>query len=287
MTGACAGSPEADGDGGDALVMTRDRIVGDLRALGVAAGQTLLVHASLRSIGHVDGGAATVVAALREAVGPAGTVAAPTGTEENSRTSRAHRARIAAMTAEEAEEFERVMPAFDPGTTRSAMGAVSEALRTTAGAERSAHPQSSFAAVGARAAWLTADHFLDCHLGPRSPLGKLDELDARVLMLGVGYSAFSGFHLAEYGYRPDPPMRKYACVLPAANGDPYWEYYEDVVLDDREFDVMGQAFEGSLAGKALIRHGKVGRARCRLVPLRPAVEFAREWLVKYRMPTPR
>ena len=56
-----------------------------------------LVNASLSSIGWVQGGAPAVVAALREAVGPAGTVVMPAGTEENSNFSRAHRERIAGM----------------------------------------------------------------------------------------------------------------------------------------------------------------------------------------------
>jgi aminoglycoside 3-N-acetyltransferase len=71
--------------------LTRDQIVSDLLTLGVEQGRPLLVHASLRSIGWVDGGAAAVVAALREAVGGSGTVVVPTATEENSLTSRAHR----------------------------------------------------------------------------------------------------------------------------------------------------------------------------------------------------
>lgn len=261
--------------------MTGDQLVRDLRGLGVERGQALLVHASLRSLGWVAGGAPTVVSALREAVGPDGHVVVPTGTEANSRTSREHHARIATLTPEEIDEFERNMPAFDQGSTPSGMGAISEALRTAEGAVRSAHPQSSFAAIGPRADWLMADHPLHSHLGPDSPLGKLAGQGTQVLMMGVGYWAFTGFHLAEYTYRPDPPMRKYACVVATADGDPVWEYYEDVVLDDQKFDVIGQALERSL-GRKVIKHGRVGHARCRLVPLQTAVEFAREWLLKNR-----
>jgi aminoglycoside 3-N-acetyltransferase len=211
----------------------------------------------------------------------------PTGTEANSQTSRVHRARIATLTPEEVGEFERTMPAFDKDNTPSGMGAISEALRTLDGAVRSAHPQSSFAAVGPRAGWLMADHPLESHLGPASPLGKLLEENAQVLMIDVGYWAFTGFHLAEYTYTPDPPMRKYACVLAAADGDRYWEYYEDVVLDDQEFDVIGEALEESLGEKVTIKRGRVARAQCRLVPLRPAVEFAKDWLAEHRLETPR
>lgn len=267
-------------------VVTRERLVCDLHRLGVEPGQVLLVHASLKSLGRVAGGAAAVVSALRTAAGPDGHVVMPTATESNSRTSRVHRTRIASMTPAEAEAYERDMPAFDEDTTPSGMGAVSEALRTAEGAVRSAHPQSSFAAVGPRSGYLMAGHPLESHLGPDSPLGKLFAESAQVLMIGVGYGAFTGFHLAEYLYTPDPPRRKYACVLAAGSGGRRWAYYEDVVLDDQEFEVIGQSLEESLAGAlgetVTIKRGKVGSAQCRLVPLRPAVEFAGEWMVKHR-----
>ena len=263
--------------------VTRRRLIRDLGRLGVEHGQTLLVHASLRSLGWVAGGAPAVVSALRDAVGPDGHVVVPTGTEANSQTSRVHRARITMLSPEEVEDFERKMPAFDKDNTPSGMGAISEALRTTDGAVRSAHPQSSFAAVGPRVDWLMADHPLECHLGPASPLGKLLKEDAQVLMIDVGYWAFTGFHLAEYTYTPDPPMRRYACVLASADGNPYWEYYEDVILDDQDFDVIGKALEESLNENGTIKRGMVARAQCRLVPLRPAVEFAEDWLARHRM----
>lgn len=70
-------------------LVTSQRLVRDLRGLGVRRGDTLLVHASLRRIGWVDGGAPTVISALRQAVGETGNVVAPAGTEDNSLTSRA------------------------------------------------------------------------------------------------------------------------------------------------------------------------------------------------------
>lgn len=53
---------------------TRKAITEAIRKLGVQTGDLLMVHASLKAIGPVEGGAETVVAALRSAVGPTGTV---------------------------------------------------------------------------------------------------------------------------------------------------------------------------------------------------------------------
>ncbi|MGH3251036.1 MAG: aminoglycoside N(3)-acetyltransferase [Trebonia sp.] len=258
--------------------VTGRRIVRDLRRLGVESGQTLLVHASLRSLGRVIGGAPAVVRALRQAVGEDGHVVMPTGTEANSQTSRAHRARIETLTPDEVRAYRLGMAGFDPDSTPSDMGAISEALRTTDGAVRSAHPQSSFAAIGPEADLLMADHALECHLGPDSPLGKLTKADARVLMIEVGYWAFTGFHLAEYLYTPRPPTRKYACVVANADGGRSWEEYDDVVLDDQKFEDIGESMEKKVA----VRRGKVGGARCRLVPLHDAVAFAAEWMAQDR-----
>jgi aminoglycoside N3'-acetyltransferase len=138
--------------------VTSGRLVRDLRELGVEPGQTLLVNASLGSIGWVEGGAPAVVAALRAVVGPAGNLVVPVGTEENSNFSRAQRDVIAGMTWDEIRAYRNLMPAFDKHTTPSGMGAIAEALRSTAGAVRSDHPQSSFAAIGPEAGLLMADH---------------------------------------------------------------------------------------------------------------------------------
>jgi aminoglycoside 3-N-acetyltransferase len=222
------------------VMRTREGLVRDLRALGVRSGQTLLVHASLRAIGWVDGGPAAVVAALRDSVGEAGTIVMPATTQENSTTSRAHLKLIARKSPREVEEYRARMPAFDKLLTPAPeAGKIAEALRTTLGAVRSDHPQSSFAAVGARAAGLMAGHELTSHLGEESPLGRLYDLkDAAVLMMGTGYESCSALHLGEYRYTDRPPKRDYECVV-SFDGKPRWTNYRDVILDDEEFRLIG------------------------------------------------
>jgi aminoglycoside 3-N-acetyltransferase len=253
---------------------TGKRIIADPRGLGVGQGDTLLVHGSLRSIGLVDGGAGAVAGALREA---AGTVVVPAGTEQNSKTSRQHLTRIAGMTPQQVLAYRAAMPAFHPGMP-SGMGAIAEAVRTARGAVRSGHPQSSFAAVGAAAEYLMDDHRVDCHYGEDSPLAKLYKMDARVLLLGVGYRACTAFHLAEYRYTPNPPRRGYECVVTGADGQRCWTSYDDVVLDDHEFEVIGQSFEK----ETNVDRGDVGNAECRLMSLRDAVDFAVQWMSENR-----
>ena len=57
---------------------TRGSLTADLELLGLRAGMTVLVHTSLSALGWVVGGEQTVLRALRDAVGPTGTLVMPT-----------------------------------------------------------------------------------------------------------------------------------------------------------------------------------------------------------------
>ena len=257
---------------------TGSMLVSDLQVLGVPAGRCLLVNASMSSIGWVVGGAATVATAFRQVLGSEGTLVVATATPDNSDTSRAHLARIAGMTSGQAARYRAAMPPFDPVTTPSTgAGRIAETVRASSGAVRSAHPQTSFAAVGPVAPWLMEGHALDCHLGEASPLGRLYDANAWILLLGVGYDACTALHLAEYRYRPDPPRRTYRCVI-TRGGQPQWCEFEDVVLDDSDLADLGMDLDRTGA----VKRGRVGAADCRLMRMREAVDFATRWLSQHR-----
>jgi aminoglycoside 3-N-acetyltransferase len=254
--------------------MTRERdlegLVTDLRTLGVRYGQDLLVHSSLRRIGPVAGGAETVLGALRRAAGPTATIVVPTHTTGNSGSSAAFQAATGGLSRAGLDRYRAGMPGFEPATTPSSdMGAFAEYVRTRPASMRSGHPQTSFAALGAGAADCTRDHRLDCHLGESSPLGWLYRRNAAVLLLGVGYEACSAFHLAEYWLPGERPARAYYCFT-VQEGERREQELWDVDLDDSDFAAIGQRMDR----ERFVRHGRVGAASCRLVPVRRAVGFA-------------
>ncbi|GAA4497053.1 AAC(3) family N-acetyltransferase [Actinoallomurus oryzae] len=258
--------------------MTRDDLLSDLHALGLCPGGDLLVHASMRRVGRVAGGATTLVEAVSEALGQDGTLVVPTPTAENSDSSRAYLARVEGMTAAERRLYRAAMPAFDPARTPSTgAGVFPECVRLAPGALRSEHPQMSFAALGARAKVIVDGHAPHCHLGEESPLARLYDLDAEVLMLGTGYDTCTALHLAEYRYTRKPPTRGYNCVI-EQDGRARWWSYEDVVLDDRDFRAVGAAFDDT----AYVKRGRVGSADSRLVSLRRLVDFAAGWFAATR-----
>jgi aminoglycoside 3-N-acetyltransferase len=253
-------------------------LAAQLERLGLAAGDTVLVQASMRRVAPGDGQAATVVNALLEVLGPTGTLVVPTYTAGNSTTSRTYKAAVANLGPDQTElDYRRSLPAFDPRTTPSSgVGALAETVRTLPGARRSSHPQTSFAAVGALAGPLTAIHDLDCHLGPRSPLGALYEARATALLLGVSYDVCTVFHLAEYRYAARP-KRRYECRIAGWPGDG-WTSFDDIDLDDSEFASIGTAWE---AAGGPVRVGQVGGAEARLFAIRDAVQRAQAWLTRF------
>ena len=256
---------------------TRASLATDLRGLGLQAGSTALVHASLSSLGWVAGREVAVVQALLDVLGPGGTLVVPTQTGANSDPADWGRPPVpeAWWPVIRAES-----PAYEAGMTPSrGMGAVAELVRTWPGARRSAHPQTSFAAVGARAAEVTAVHELENSLGERSPLATLERLGASVLLVGTDWSTCTALHLAEYR-APDAAPSRSGCALLDSDGRRQWVEYEDIELDAEVFDDLGADLERERPD--LVVTGTVGSAGCRLFALADAVDYAVGWLTARR-----
>jgi len=253
---------------------TRASLADDLRALGVEPGGVLLVHSSLSSLGWVCGGPVAVVQALLDVLGPSSTLVVPTHTGNNSDPSDWANPPIPQDWWPTVREQ---MPVFDPQITPSnGMGVVPEIVRTLPGAARSAHPQSSFAALGPQAEQITAGHALVSGMGEESPLGRLYDLDASILLLGTGHANNSSFHLAEYRV-PDPRRHRTGAAVSTPTGR-QWIAYEDVELDSGDFEALGVAFD--TAGHT--RLGRVGSAESRLFGQRDAVDFPVHWFPRHR-----
>ena len=258
----------------------RAQLAADLCSVGLRPGQDLLVHCSMRQVGPVAGGTAALLGALRDVATDAVTIVVPAQTAWNSLTSRGFRAATAGLGPDERARYVAAMPGFDPASTPSAgMGAFAEHVRTRPEARRSAHPQSSFAAVGPRAAAAMSVHDLDCHLGERSPLRWLYDAGAAIVLPGVGYSACTAFHLAEYRLPGKRPRREYQCFTGSGEARTVHQF-TDIDLDDSDFELLGAALDAD-AGAA-VRRGRVGRAACTLLPMRAAVDFACSWMTRDR-----
>jgi aminoglycoside 3-N-acetyltransferase len=154
------------------------------------------------------------------------------------------------------------------------MGATAELFRTWPGAVRSNHPTSSFAALGPEAEAIIADHRLTSPLGAHSPLMRLYERRAKVLLLGVGFERCTALHLAEqWAWPAMEPEHSGSPIM--VDGERRWVAYDAPGLGDSEqYGAIGAAFV--VSGKA--RSGEIGSAASLLFGLGEIVDFATaEW----------
>jgi aminoglycoside 3-N-acetyltransferase len=248
----------------------------DLRALGIKAGETLLVHSSLSALGWVVGGAQAVIEALRAAVGESGTLAMPAYSTDNSEP---EPWRDPAVPKSWWSVIRAHMPAFDTRMTPTrVMGRIAELFRTWPGVSRSHHPALSFAAIGPHAAALLGNHGLEDGFGENSPLARLYDLQGRILLLGVGHDRNSSLHLAEY--RADWPGKvriEQGAAVQSREGR-QWVRFTDVKLNPDDFAKIGAAFEATGGASA----GQVGNAVCLLMRQRELVDFGVKWMGLHR-----
>ena len=215
-----------------------------------------MVHASLSRLGWIVGSAQTVVGALLDVVGPDGTIVMPahTGVSDPSRW----------QNPPVPEDWWPIIrdewPAFDPSLTPTrAMGAVAECFRRLPDVLHSGHPAVPVIARGPQAATITASHPLEQSLGDESPIGRLYDLDARIVLIGVGHDNNTSLHLCEHRAEwPTKATRVDGAPL-LVDGERRWVVYHDLDHDSDDFEALGAAFvaAGGAEQRAALGNGTI------------------------------
>lgn len=218
------------------MSLTAAQLTRQLRDLGVESGDILFVHSSFKSLGPVEGGAATVVAALEAA------------------------ASLILMPAFNLVEKSQRAPTWNFATTPSTVGWLTEFFRTLPGTYRSDHYSHSVAARGPGAREFVADHRRregdrspwdlepwGYTYGTASPMAKAYQANGKVLMLGVDYHSATYMHFIEVKFW----NRQLA--------QPY--YFINREKLGAHWDTLGK-----------LRRGRVGNAACRLFRIREFVD---------------
>jgi aminoglycoside 3-N-acetyltransferase len=267
-------------DNDEPLLVTRSRLAKDFSDLGVRPGGVIMLHASVKSVGWVVGGPDVILHALREALGPDGTLMMYVGWEDGTYE-------MDSWPEAKRRAYLEECPPFDPATSRAVMGwsILTEFLRTTPGAYRSANPEASMAAIGTKAAWLTEGHPLNYGFGRGSPLEKLCEVGGEVLLLGTPLDTVTLLHYAEsLANVPDKRTVRYRQPL-LDDGRKTWveiEEYDTNLGVMRDYD-DGNDFQAIVAAYLAAGHGRkglVGAARSYLFDAQDLTAFGVAWMEK-------
>jgi aminoglycoside 3-N-acetyltransferase len=168
--------------------VSRQQLAHELTALGLRPGNAVMIHSSLSTLGHVEGGADAVVDALLDAVGTGGTLLAP-----------AFRDSVWGDPAQFANTDCGTCPQrLCPSQQLGFQGIIAETIRQRPGALRSCHPTHSWTAFGPDAERLLVGHCQSpTPCGPGNPFEQLLALDGCLLLLGVGVNAVTLWHYYE------------------------------------------------------------------------------------------
>lgn len=252
-------------------------LVDDLRRLGVADGDLLMPHASLRRIGPVEGGADGVLDALEAAVGPAGTLFMTLGARDdwgwvNERTE-ADRPEL----LRDAEPFDHLTTPADPDN-----GVLAEVFRTRPGTIVTDHPEGRFGASGRLAHELLDDDPWDHYYGPGSALERFVRGGGRVLRMGADLDTVTVIHHAEY-LAPVPDKRQVRRHRLLADGSiRVVECLDDSdgIVDHPGEDYFATILRGFLETGAAAT-GTVGGARSELFAAADIVDYAVDWMAEH------
>ncbi len=212
-----------------------------LNNLGVTAGDTLILHTSLKSFGYLIGGAAMLIDTVLNCIGPEGTLVMPSQSVNNMNPKFWQ---YPPVPQDWHDDIRETMLPYDPQRTPvdDALGAVVAYFYRYPNVHRSAHPLYSFCAYGRDAEKIVENHPLDYGLGTESPLQKLYDAGAKILMLGTTFETNTSLHLAEY-FVNRPDIEESAPVL--VDGKKQWVSFKNVDLDifDDFLDVQKEFFQ--------------------------------------------
>ncbi len=154
---------------------TKNDLKSDLQKMGLLPRDSILVHSSMKSIGEVEGRADTVLDAFMEYFSD-GLFMMPTHTWGTVKDNEV----------------------YDYETSPCNVGILPELFRQRKGVVRSLHPSHSIAAYGKAAEeYIKHDEDARTPCPPDGCFGRLRDIDAKILLLGVGHNRNTYIHSVE------------------------------------------------------------------------------------------
>ena len=231
-----------------------EEITADLGKLGIRKTDTVLIHSAMSSLGHVEGGAPAVIAALLDAVSE-GTAAVPTLTGCD-------------------RDGPDCPPVFDPRTTPCWTGRIPETFRQDSRAIRSLHPTHSVAAIGRYAQELTAGHEqAESPCDTHSPYYKLAQMGGKILLLGVNQQNNTTMHCVEELAGVPYHLQKALTTITFPDREGHLLTIQNRLHDWNEPHPDFMRIEPILLEKKAVRIGRVANSTVRLVDAAALLEI--------------
>lgn len=154
----------------------KQQLKDQLESMGLKGGETILIHSSMKAIGVVNGGADTVLDVWMEYF-KNGLLLLPTHTWKT-------------VNADN--------PVYNPYTTPSCVGLLTNMFMKRDGVIRSLHPTHSMSGYGKNAAeYLAGEEYNNTPCTPGGCYDRLKEVGGKVLLVGVGHERNTYIHSVE------------------------------------------------------------------------------------------
>lgn len=252
-----------------------EELANDFRKLGIRAGDTAMLHASVRAVGEISGGPDQIHLALKSVLTSEGTLmmyaSCPRYYDELGRGN---------LTMGQEREIREKLPVFDPLTARCARdnGTLVEFLRTYPDSRVNRHV-ARFVFWGKQTEHLMSSQPWNYALGPDSSLERFLMLDGKIVLLGSDHDAVTFLHYVEHvADIPGKQIARYHVPV-MENGCRVWRAME-------EFDTAGDGVHenwpdrffakivDSLLTKTRNNGARVGKAMTYILSARELLDFA-------------
>jgi len=238
-----------------------DDLTRGFKSLGVGDGDNLMLHASLESMGTVDGGAAMVLHRLLGLIGKKGTLLMPTFTSiTRHATTHLDYAKLGCWCEGRESRHVPFIPELQPDKE---LGGITHRLCSWPSSRRSMHPAYSYVGVGHQGDELLREVKPD---DPLLAVRKFLKHNPRVLTIGVGLNAITAIHLAAEKFLPKKFVQGRALTFSAKG--PSWVGIRSLGCS-KGFNNLSQSF-----GSMEIHHSKIGNAGVESYSMKELVSMA-------------
>ncbi len=262
----------------DSILFSRAELADGFRRLGVAAGDTVMLHASIRSVGPVAGGPDQIHLALKEALTESGTLMMYAGCPDHY-----DEVGLGHLPPELEAELVEKLPPFDGRTARAARdnGALVELLRSYPGSLANDHV-CRFTAWGRGAPRLLSSQPWSYAYGRGSALERFHDAGGKILLLGCDHDHVTFLHHVEHVAEiPGRIVVRFRVPI-IENGVRVWREMEEYDTAERAHPAWPDRFFAKLVDAYLAETGNpgglVGKSPSFLLDARGLAAFASGWM---------